>query len=317
MSGSIVGQEKGMVLLLVLVVVALLSALLSEFAFNSLVDLRLAETYRDSTRAYYLARGGVRAAQMILKEDGNDYDARNETWGRGVANYPVGEGIVTITIEDLDGLLAINALVSGNNPQPEQKNRFLRLFENLGLEEPQDLVAALIDWLDSGDEVYNQDGAAGAENSYYMGLDPPYHARNGQMISIDELSLVKGFNREVIARLKPYVTLYGTMQVNCNTAPPEVLATLYFDKDRPLFIEDAKKIAEARDQTPFAGISDFQKAFPELSALFPTSGEVSYSLKYKSDFYRIRSQAWINDGTRTVSAVVRKSTNRILNLRVD
>ncbi len=124
MSGSILRQEKGMVLLLVLVVVALLAGLLSEFSFSSLVDLRLAETYRDSTRAYYLARGGVRAAQMILKEDHNNYDARSEMWGRGVANYPIGEGIVTITIEDLDGLLDINALVSGNNPQPEQKNRF-------------------------------------------------------------------------------------------------------------------------------------------------------------------------------------------------
>ena len=35
------GNERGMVLLLVLVVVALLSALLSEFAFSTLVDLRL------------------------------------------------------------------------------------------------------------------------------------------------------------------------------------------------------------------------------------------------------------------------------------
>jgi general secretion pathway protein K len=317
MSGSILGKEKGMVLLLVLVVVALLSALLTEFAFSSLIDLRLAETYRDSTRAYYLARGGVRAAQMILKEDANTFDARSEMWGRGVANFPIGEGIITISIEDLDGLLAVNALVSGNNPQTEQKNRFLRLFENLGLERPQDLVAALIDWLDSGEEVYNQDGAQGAESSYYLGLDPSYGVRNGAMTSIEELSLVRGFTSEVIQRIKPFVTVNGTMQVNCNTAPAEVLATLYFDKDQPVYLEDAGDIVAARDQAPFVGAKDFKKAFPDLSALFPTSDNVDYSLKYKSDFYRIRAQSWINDGTSVVTAVVQKSSNRMLHLRVD
>ncbi|MBE0598742.1 MAG: general secretion pathway protein GspK, partial [Desulfuromonadales bacterium] len=49
-------NEKGMVLLLVLVVVALLTSLVTEFAFSTLVDMRLTETFRDSTRAWYLAK---------------------------------------------------------------------------------------------------------------------------------------------------------------------------------------------------------------------------------------------------------------------
>ena len=39
-------NQRGMALLLVLVVVALLSALLTELAFSTLVDLRLAETFQ-------------------------------------------------------------------------------------------------------------------------------------------------------------------------------------------------------------------------------------------------------------------------------
>lgn len=317
MSGLKLGEEKGMVLLLVLLVVALLSALISEFAFSSLIDLRLAETYRDSTSAYFLAQGGVRAAQVMLKDDTNTFDARSEMWGGGVANLPVGDGRISISIDDLDGLLDINALVTGNNPQPEQQKRFQRLFENLGLDEPKNLVAALIDWLDTGNEVYNQDGAVGAESAYYLGLNLPYQARNGTMATMQELALVKGFTPEVIARIKPYVTLYGSMQVNCNTAPPEVLATLYLDNDQPVSLDDAQKIVDARNQTPFRGASDFSKALPGLAAHFPISGELSYSLKYTSDFYRINSQAWINDGTRSVTAVVQKSKHHILYLRVD
>ena len=65
-------HESGMALLLVLVVIALLTSLLSEFAFSTLVDLRLTETFRDRTGAYYLARGGVEAGRIILRLETNN-----------------------------------------------------------------------------------------------------------------------------------------------------------------------------------------------------------------------------------------------------
>lgn len=318
MKTAILRQEKGMVLLLVLVVTALLSALLTEFAFSTLIDLRLVETYRDSTRAYYLARGGARAGQMILQEDRNEYDARNELWGQGVANFPVNEeGFITIDIEDLDGRLAINALVSGNNPDPVQKERFIRLFELFEFDHPDDLTAALIDWLDTDDLVYDQDGTLGAESAYYQGLNPGYAARNGPLISLDELALVRGFSAEMVERLRPHVSIYGSLRVNLNTATPEVIATLYFNDDQRVYLEEAQAIATARDFTPFENLGDFQREFPSLWEMFPTSSELTYSISFRSNYYRIRSQAWVNDGTRTVTAVVSKNDNKIHSLRVD
>ncbi|MBW2186516.1 MAG: hypothetical protein JRG71_09015, partial [Deltaproteobacteria bacterium] len=44
------GNENGVALLLVLAITALLAALLSQLSFSTLVDLRLTETYRDTTR---------------------------------------------------------------------------------------------------------------------------------------------------------------------------------------------------------------------------------------------------------------------------
>ncbi len=107
------GNERGMVLLLVLVVITLLSALLSEFAFSTLVDMRLAETFRDTTRAEYLARGGITAGRMILQTDRNQYDAvdSSELWSIGVQDYPLAEGAVTVKIDDLDGRLPLNKMV--------------------------------------------------------------------------------------------------------------------------------------------------------------------------------------------------------------
>ena len=86
-----ISNQRGAVLLLVLVVVALLSALLTDWAFSTLVDLRLTETFRDSNRAYYLARGGVEVGRQLLRDDRNGYDTPGEMWGVGVPSYPVSD----------------------------------------------------------------------------------------------------------------------------------------------------------------------------------------------------------------------------------
>ena len=75
--------------------------------------------------------------------------------------------------------------------------------------------------------------AGGAESSYYKTLNPPYSARNAKMTTVNELSLVKGFTTDMVAKLGPFVTVYANQgepfpdqTVNVNTAPKEVLMAL-------------------------------------------------------------------------------------------
>ncbi|MCK4503176.1 MAG: general secretion pathway protein GspK, partial [Desulfuromonadales bacterium] len=142
-------NQNGMALLLVLVVVALLSTLVIEFSFSSLVDLRATETFRDRTKAYYLARGGIEAARTILAEDNNDFDHPLEFWGTPLVNIPVGDGDVTITIKDLSGRLNLNFIADKRgNPLPGY-HRFVALCEDV-LEidqgEAQVLADSLVYW---------------------------------------------------------------------------------------------------------------------------------------------------------------------------
>ena len=81
-------NQDGMALLLVLVIVTLLSALLIDFSFSTLVDLRATETFRDRTKAYYLARGGVEAARMILQQDKKSVRSSVGILGRRTGKYP-------------------------------------------------------------------------------------------------------------------------------------------------------------------------------------------------------------------------------------
>jgi len=310
-------QERGMALLIVLLVVTLLSVLLVEFAFSTLVELRLTETFRDSTQAYYLAKGGISAGSMLLKEDRNRYDSLDEMWNQGISNYPIGHGYISIRISDLGGRLAINRLVEGNNPQTVMVDRFYRLFSHLGLDrqaDPAELTAALIDWLDSGDETYRQlrvDGqevaVTGAESAYYQGLPRPYPSKNGPLHSLEELALVKGFSAEVLRLVTPHLSVNGDERVNINTASVEVLI------ERPL----AERILTYRSTAPLTSVASLESILPADAYSALRTLENLEQLGVTSQYYRIEADALVNDGHRRMIADVEKQDSKLLYLKVD
>lgn len=313
---SSLNNQRGMALLLVLVVVALLSALLTELAFSTLIDLRLAETFRDSTRAAYLAKGGVRVGRALLQEDRNTWDHESEFWGQGVASYPVGDGVISVTVKDQDGLFNLNRLVVGGVADNIFKQRCNKLFLELDLPDPEDLTAALIDWIDADDTVYTdpQTGASGAEESYYQGLAQPAHCKNAPFDSLEELAAVRGFTPEVLTALKGLFTVYGVRQLNINTAPPQVLLAWYAWDNPALDDSLATTIYEARKNGPI-------KTKEELIALIGVNDYAILNqqsdIAYSSTTFRIESWAAVNEGTRTVEAMIGKSGDKLLYLKVN
>ena len=80
---------------------------------------------------------------------------------------------------------------------------FQRFFESFKID--PEVVDALIDWLDTGD---NPRGTGGAEKSYYQSLPIPYAPPNGPMRTPGEFRLVKGLDDvETLAKLFPGATL--------------------------------------------------------------------------------------------------------------
>lgn len=68
------------------------------------------------------------------------------------------------------------------------------LLMDLGLENTPELIAALLDWLDEDSETR----ASGAEDDYYINLEPGYYAKNGPLDTVEELLLVKGWTAAVL-----------------------------------------------------------------------------------------------------------------------
>ncbi len=128
--------------------------------------------------------------------------SREDTFGETSVNGPAWR--FSIVGMNLDG--PRNTMRFGITPESgkldlnlaaeEQLTQLLTpLLTELRVENPTDLLDALLDWRDDDDEVR---GNNSAENEYYNALDPPYLCKNGRFDTIEELLLVRGFNAAIL-----------------------------------------------------------------------------------------------------------------------
>lgn len=310
-------DQKGMALLMVLAIVALLSALLIEFSFSTLVDLRAVENFRDRSRAYYLARGGVEAARIILQNDSNNYDHPSEFWGQPMAGIPVGDGDVSLAISDLSGRMNINLVGDGRGNPLSGYHRFVALCEVvllLGYNDARALADSLVNW-------YNADmTVVTADDAYYQRQSPPYRRRGAKLTAVDELLLIRGFDEETVEALRPFIRIAGGEPINVNTAPAEVLYSWQYSAAPEnvaiiLDRQDIDALIAYRETTPFTQLSDLALA-EGIGDRWPTAW-VQGSINVSGGIYQVESLGRVNQGSRLAQAVVAKQGNVLLSLKLE
>src|ERR1700738_4511864 len=62
-----VGRQKGTALIVVAVTIAVMGGVISDFSYNTRVDLEAAANGRDQLRAECLARSGIQLARLLIK----------------------------------------------------------------------------------------------------------------------------------------------------------------------------------------------------------------------------------------------------------
>ena len=310
-------NERGMALLMVLAVVALLSALLIEFSFSTLVDLRSVETFRDRSKAYYIARGGIEAARIILQEDRNQFDHPSEFWGEPLASIPVGDGDVSLKIEDLSGRLNINFVGDGRgNPLPGY-HRFVALCEEVLQVDSvvaRALADALVNWFHADLAVMT------ADDAYYNRQTPPYSRRGAKLTALDELHLIRGFDEEMVTALRPFIRAVGDEPININTAPAEVLlawqhsaapgnVAIIFDR------LDMDVLVQYRETTAFRELADLAQV-EGIGPRWSTAWSQG-SVTVQGAVYQLESLGRVNQGSRRAQAIVAKNGNILLSLKME
>ena len=231
----LIRDSRGVVLLLVLSMVALFTVMVVNFTSDQGLDIELAYNFRDSLQAQYIARAGIEAAIVMLNNDEPAYDSADEDWG-GFSDYAMAasaflEGpVFSGTLADESGKIDINSLIT-DGQQEFRVLQFKRLFDLLEIEitdeELEDLVNAVIDWIDADSET-----TFGAEDDYYESLEVPYVCKDGPMDTPEEILLVKGmeseyyYGTENYEGIREYITVGTGGEINLNTASDIVFMSM-------------------------------------------------------------------------------------------
>lgn len=231
-------EERGFVLLAVLLVLTVLAVVVTEGAFSARLEASMVRSYRDGVVGRHLAEAAVQQAireiatpaQVVALDEAGQLVFHRALPGQTTptrlpalprARVALGPGEFSYRLADESARLAINAVGSG---------RLDRLLEALGVDRTRrDIIADSVqDWRDPN-ELHRLHGA---ESDFYLALPVPYRARNANLQDTAELLQIRGVTAELYRGagdrpgLGELVTAAAVSTVNLNTASPLVLTAL-------------------------------------------------------------------------------------------
>lgn len=216
------GARRGAALLLVLWLIALLTAVVGGFALIARTEYMQGRVLSHGVVADQAARAGLEYAMTRVV----DLD-QNRQWlpdGREY-RWRFGEADIVVTIVDESGKVDINAA---------DLDLMAALIQSVGMErEPaRKVAAAIMDWRDP-DTLTQAEG--GAEDPDYSAAERPYGAKDAPFETVAELQLVLGMTPELFEKLAPHLTVYsGQGRPTEQYASAEVLQALGVDPVRAL-----------------------------------------------------------------------------------
>ncbi len=316
-------NSKGVVLVMVLWVTAILSVMALEFSFAMRTEVNVARNYKEQSELQAMAEGGIQraVAEMIYKHDSRIQQLRKtmkpeelpqeqREWIADGRAYPVPfkQGKCEVRLMGEGGKVNIN-LVSDTTLR--------KIMGQLGMEgEARDVVVdSILDWRDPDD----LSRINGAENDYYQSLKEPYNPKNANFDSIEELLLVRGVTRDLFygkkaqnegeegagdaqVGMKDIFSIYSAgEQVDINSASLLVLRAVL-----GLPTEIAKRIVSAREEKAFQNQQDVLLRVPEFSSLV---GDAMKLIAFQSTipYYTVEAKAKNGEGksVRGVRAIIK------------
>ncbi|MEJ0088644.1 MAG: hypothetical protein WDM80_02675 [Limisphaerales bacterium] len=205
MKTSFQKKSCGVALLVVMIAIAVFSALAAALVFSMKVETRLAMNANHEQQLLWLGRSGVEYARWILAQEatipGQQYDALNQIWAGGpgamaetnsvlmgisLTDFQIGEGTVSLKIVDLDRKVNIN---TANAAVLQQALTVM----GVNADEMSVVSDSIQDWRSPAAPPR----VAGAQSDYYQSLTPPYYAKNAPIDDLSELLLIKGVTPEM------------------------------------------------------------------------------------------------------------------------
>jgi len=244
-------QQKGIALIMVLLMVALMTIIATGLASQQQLSTRRTGNLLNNEQAYMYLLGAEDWAKNILVKDSKDNktDSLNDDWATELPPIPVEGGVIQGKVKDLQGRFNINNLLKAGNPDAVNIETLRNLFIEKDI--PVDLTDAIVDWIDKDLDPI---ATAGAEDGEYLNSAKPYRAANNLMASASELVLVKGFDYKKYKKIEPYITaLPVSTALNVNTAEATQISML----SNQISLTEAEDLVKDRDKDGYKSVNEF------------------------------------------------------------
>jgi general secretion pathway protein K len=286
--------KKGYVLVIVLLILAVTTAAVIQFASTVYGYVNTANNFNESERMSLL----LKSAYSIIKEKAPELSQLMAGQREMSLEQKIEDTTVGLLLEDNNSKFNVNLLVFGNGtPNKTAIDIFKRLLKELQINE--DYADRLVDYIDP-DKIPRVSG----------GED---RAKNSPLSSLSELSYI--FPEDDLKKVRPYLTVYGeirgidrtisNMNININTADLPLLRALHKDMTETL----AENIMEARKNSPFNSMSEVKRVLGD-NMYNDLSG--SNVITLKSTSFNVAITAERNDLVETAEAGLDLSTGGLV-----
>jgi general secretion pathway protein K len=309
--------RKGSVLFIALWSLCLLSIFAVYLGLGVRQKITFVDRINSRSSLRLIAEAGVKQAIAELrKKEPAEYDALNEAWSNNPGIFKqvsVGYGEFNVCYDYLDyksgklqtrfGLLDEERKLNINEEDLNTIQRLIVVVTGLEEIEAQNLAAAIVDWRDSDSALSIPSGSA--EDRYYRNLSVPYEAKDADYEVLDELLLVRGMSQKILDKLKNYISIHSSGEVNINTASAEVLFALNLGSeliDKIISFRRGKDGVEAtEDDNIFSSPSNIVEELNRFSELSDTESSKLSSLissgkiSTNSNNFMVRSIAYLDE----------------------
>lgn len=234
-SGS---KEKGAALIMVLMIVAIMTVVVTSTVYKNRLLIKEAELQKSYTQGRFAIKT-VKAELIQLltttptwllgptKKAKEEYELPKDMNFYGT---PFKYHGLNVKIQDLSGLVSL---------YPFDEDGFLLLLKSMGIKskERNILFDSMKDWQDN-DDLKRLNGA---EKFDYLDKSLP---RNGALQVIDEILLIKGMTPEIWDKISPYIVLFGRGAMSTRYIPDERLDIFGSDFDQKNILEKRKSLRE-------------------------------------------------------------------------
>ncbi|MBI5632923.1 MAG: general secretion pathway protein GspK [Nitrospirae bacterium] len=268
-------NKKGYVLVIVLLILAVTTAAVVQFAGTVYGYVNTANNFNESERMSLLLKSAylLAAERALALSSQFSFSSQREI----ALEEKIEDTTVGLLLRDNNSRFNVNSLVFRNGLMNENGyNIFKRLLRELRIDEAY--ADRLVDFIDPDKIPRVPDGESNAKNYF--------------LFSLSELGYI--FPEDVLKTALPYLTVFGDGTINVNTADVPLLKALHRDMTTAL----AERLREVREGKPFERMADLLKV-PGMERI---GIDMSDAIKVKSNSFSAAIKAERNDFAETAEA---------------